>query len=57
MNDALRLAIMLVVTNAFNLAVGLGVGLEKEQIALIGSFVDSVLLLVMFFWKTGQEAA
>ncbi len=55
MNDKLRLAVMLVVTNGFNLVVGFGVGLTHEQIAMAGSFVDSVLLLVMFFWKSGQE--
>lgn len=56
MNDQLRLAIMLLVTNTISLGTAFGLQFSGDQVGAITAFVNSALLLVMFFWKSGQEA-
>ena len=56
MTDALRLAIMLVVQNTITLGVAFGLPLDDAQTAAITGMGNSVMLLVMFFWKSGQQA-
>lgn len=56
MNDKLRAAIMLVVTNIISVLTGFSlVDWSLEQVGLVNAMIDSTLLLVMFFWKSGQE--
>lgn len=57
MNDQLRLAIMLVVSNGITLGTAFGLQMSGDQVGAITSFVNSTLLLVMFFWKNGQQAS
>lgn len=57
MNDQLRLAIMVVVTNFISLGTAFGLQLSGDQVGAITAAANSSLLLVMFFWKTGQQAS
>lgn len=57
MNDAMRMALMLVVTNILSVLTGFAiVDWTLEQVGIVNALVDSGLLLVMFFWKSGQSA-
>lgn len=55
MSDAKRLGIMLVVTNGLSLGTAFGLQLSGDQVGAITALGNSVLFLVMLFWKTGQE--
>lgn len=57
LNDATRAAFMLVVTNALALAILFGAELSGEQVAGITSLVNTTLILVMLFVKSGQGQA
>ncbi len=57
LNDATRAAFMLVVTNALALAILFGVQLSGEQVAGITSLVNTSLIMVMLFIKSGQGQA
>lgn len=55
MNDTLRMLIMQVVANVFAVVVALGlVDISAENMGLITVLINSMLLLVAYFWKTGQ---
>lgn len=57
LNDATRAAFMIVVTNGLALAILFGVDLSGEQVAGITSFVNTSLILLMLFVKSGQGKA
>lgn len=58
MNDTLRGLIMAAVQSFVNLLVLLGVvHLGVEALSGINVFVGNLVLLVAFFWKTGQQPA
>lgn len=54
MNDELRTTAMLVITNSLSLVTAFGLQLSGDQVGAITAFGNSLLLLVMFFWKAGQ---
>lgn len=56
-NDATRAAFMLVITNSLALAILFGVDLSGDQVAGITSVVNSTLILLMLFVKSGQGKA
>lgn len=55
MNDQLRLGIMLVITNLLALGTAFGFELTGDQVGAITATGNSVLLLIMYFWKSGQQ--
>lgn len=58
MNDTLRMLIMQVVGNLFAVLVALGVvDISAENMGLVTVLLNSTLLLVAYFWKSGQQAA
>ena len=58
MNDAVRAAIMALVTSALNMLVLLQiVSLSGDQLGGINLFVGNLVLVIALFWKTGQGKA
>lgn len=58
MNDAVRAALMALVTSALNMLVLLRlVELDGDQLGGINLFVGNVVLVIALFWKTGQGKA
>lgn len=54
-NDDTRTLFMLVVTNAFAVAVQFHVGLSAEQVGAIQVLINSVTILALRFFRVGQE--
>lgn len=55
MTDTLRMLIMQVVSNLFAVLVALSlVNISAENMGVITVFINSTLLLVAYFYKSGQ---
>lgn len=55
MNDAVRAALMALVTSALNMLVLLRiVQLDGDQLGGINLFVGNLVLVIALFWKTGS---
>jgi hypothetical protein len=56
MNDTLRMLLMQVIANFFAVLTAIGLfAISAENVGLITVFINSTLLLVAYFWKSGQE--
>jgi len=53
--NELRLAIMLVLTNALGLGTAFGLQLDADQVGAINAFGNSLILLGAFFLRNGHE--
>ena len=57
MTDALRLAIMASVSSLFPVLTIFGVGdFTAEQVAAITVFISNFILVLAFFFKSGQQS-
>ncbi len=56
LNDTTRAALMLVITNAFSVAVLFGLNVSGEQVAGATSFINSAVILLMLVVKSGQSS-